>query len=347
MNCKPNLLGASALYGTLALVALGTAQPARAACTTLTDDQQRKILTCTGDNEGPVAVPVDIDQFRNSGTITPAAGTPGSGVTGGPGSAGIVNDGTIRGDLSSAISVKSLRAGARITNNGTLTVDNSQSRGANNFGILVEQSGAGLTTIIENAGRIEADGPYGGGILAYGNARILHAGPNALIEIGGLGGTAISGERADVSILAPVRAAEGNGVDANGQRMVDEAREKQVARVPPHRRVHLARQTEARDFGDPLAARDRAGDEMREEPVENCRPRCRQQARRGEMAAVPVGHDEVGRMRVVELVDLEAAGQHRQIPFQKIDEDALARLEHRAKRDMLARPVVPAHDDHH
>jgi hypothetical protein len=73
MNCKPNLLGASALYGTLALVALGTAQPARAACTTLTDDQQRKILTCTGDNEGPVAVPVDIDQFRNSGTIVPAA----------------------------------------------------------------------------------------------------------------------------------------------------------------------------------------------------------------------------------------------------------------------------------
>ncbi|HZG32166.1 MAG TPA: hypothetical protein VEZ59_02770, partial [Sphingopyxis sp.] len=225
MNCKPNLLGASALYGTLALVALGTAQPARAACTTLTDDQQRKILTCTGDNEGPVAVPVDIDQFRNSGTIAPAAGTPGSGVTGGPGSAGIVNDGTIRGDLSSAISVKSLRAGARITNNGTLTVDNSQSRGANNFGILVEQSGTGLTTIIENAGRIEADGPYGGGILAYGNARILHAGPNALIEIGGLGGTAISGERADVSILAPVRAAEGNGVVLTDRSTVDNSSE--------------------------------------------------------------------------------------------------------------------------
>src|SRR5690606_28088262 len=65
------------------------------------------------------------------------------------------------------------------------------------------------------------------------------------------------------------------------------------------------------------------------------------------MATVLVGHDEIGCMEVVELVDLEAAGQHRQVPFQQIDEDAFTRLEHGAERDMLARPVVAAHDDHH
>jgi hypothetical protein len=57
------------------------------------------------------------------------------------------------------------------------------------------------------------------------------------------------------------------------------------------------------------------------------------------MPAVLVADDQIGRVGIVEMIDLEPVGEHRQVPFQKIDEDALARLEHRAKQLMLVRAV--------
>ena len=49
------------------------------------------------------------------------------------------------------------------------------------------------------------------------------------------------------------------------------------------------------------------------------------------MAAILVRHDQIGGVLVVELVDLEAVLEHRHVPFEQVDEDALARLEHVAK----------------
>jgi predicted secreted protein len=44
-------------------------------------------------------------------------------------------------------------------------------------------------------------------------------------------------------------------------------------------------------------------------------------------------------VRIVELIDFEAARENRKVPFQQIDEDALARFEHRTERDMFVSPV--------
>ncbi len=50
------------------------------------------------------------------------------------------------------------------------------------------------------------------------------------------------------------------------------------------------------------------------------------------MVAIFIGDDQIGRVAIVELVDLEPAVEHRHIPFQEIDEDPLAILEHRPER---------------
>ena len=52
-----------------------------------------------------------------------------------------------------------------------------------------------------------------------------------------------------------------------------------------------------------------------------------------------IADDQIGRVGIVEMIDLEPVGEHRQVPFQEIDEDALPRLEHRAHRLMLERPI--------
>jgi hypothetical protein len=50
------------------------------------------------------------------------------------------------------------------------------------------------------------------------------------------------------------------------------------------------------------------------------------------MASVRAGDDQIGGLLIVELVDLVTAVHDRHVPFQEIDEDSFARLEHRSKR---------------
>src|SRR4051812_19304843 len=54
------------------------------------------------------------------------------------------------------------------------------------------------------------------------------------------------------------------------------------------------------------------------------------------MPVILVGQDQIPRMFVIELVDLVPAIEHRQVPFEQIDEDGFARGEHRAKCPILA-----------
>src|SRR3546814_20196581 len=53
------------------------------------------------------------------------------------------------------------------------------------------------------------------------------------------------------------------------------------------------------------------------------------------MTSLPVGQDQITGMDVIELVDLEATGEHRHVPAEQIDEHALARLEHRGEHRIL------------
>src|SRR3546814_3362291 len=70
------------------------------------------------------------------------------------------------------------------------------------------------------------------------------------------------------------------------------------------------------------------------------RPRGEKQPRRGKMFAIGIGHDEIGGIDIVEMIEFEPARERRNIPFEKIDEAALSRLEPRAKGPMLARAVL-------
>lgn len=55
------------------------------------------------------------------------------------------------------------------------------------------------------------------------------------------------------------------------------------------------------------------------------------------MIAGLVRHDQIGCSLVVELVDLVAILEDRNVPFEEIDEDTLARLEHPAERREMQR----------
>jgi hypothetical protein len=81
--------------------------------------------------------------------------------------------------------------------------------------------------------------------------------------------------------------------------------------------------------------------------AEEMRTLGRNQPRRCAVAAVGVKKDEVARRRRVELVELIAAGEHRQVPFEQVDEDALSRGEHGAQRRIPGRAGRPrGHVDH-
>src|SRR3546814_7446447 len=84
-----------------------------------------------------------------------------------------------------------------------------------------------------------------------------------------------------------------------------------------------------------------------EQAVEKRRPRGEKQPRRGKMFAIGIGHDEIGGIDIVEMIEFEPARERRNIPFEKIDEDALSRLAHRAKGPMLARAVLVIDDTQH
>lgn len=50
------------------------------------------------------------------------------------------------------------------------------------------------------------------------------------------------------------------------------------------------------------------------------------------MLACPVGHDNIGRFVVIELVDFISTGEDRNVPAKQINKDSLAFLKHRAKQ---------------
>ena len=63
------------------------------------------------------------------------------------------------------------------------------------------------------------------------------------------------------------------------------------------------------------------------------------------MIAVLVGNDDVGRVTIVELVEFEPSVEYRHVPLQKVDEDALAILEHRPQPAVAAGLRASAFDD--
>ena len=67
--------------------------------------------------------------------------------------------------------------------------------------------------------------------------------------------------------------------------------------------------------------------------------------RRRAMPAGAVDNNHIGRLRTIAIVDDEATGENRKVPFQKVDEQALARGKHRPQRDMLARARRPVDDE--
>src|SRR3546814_11419353 len=69
--------------------------------------------------------------------------------------------------------------------------------------------------------------------------------------------------------------------------------------------------------------------------AENVRAPRVQQTRRSEMTSLPVSEDQLTGMDVIELVDLEAPGEHRHVPAEQIHEHAFARLEHRGEHRIL------------
>ncbi|HWT42915.1 MAG TPA: hypothetical protein VN152_09725, partial [Sphingopyxis sp.] len=139
-----------------------------------------------------------------------------------------------------------------------------------------------------------------------------------------------------------------NGADeaANPAResMVDEAVQQLIARAPPIGGSEIGREAGVRHFGDralhgglvyTIAERAKS------------RRGFAKHARRRTVLAIGAGDNQIGRAGTVAAIDLEAAGEHRKIPFQDIDEDALARREHRPERDMFARPGRLVDDEHH
>src|SRR5690606_3992606 len=97
--------------------------------------------------------------------------------------------------------------------------------------------------------------------------------------------------------------------------------------------------TKARNLEDPGPLRYFASDEPGKEAIEKGGPGRRKQPRGGKVVRLPIGYDEIDRMFVVEMIDLEPICERGQVPFEKIDEDALARLEHGAKRAVRMRSV--------
>src|SRR3546814_4676367 len=81
---------------------------------------------------------------------------------------------------------------------------------------------------------------------------------------------------------------------------------------------------------------------MRIDVAEQVRRRGWQQPRRRPVAQIiGIEQDQVPRVRGVELVELEAAVEGRQIPLQLVDEDLLAGGEHGAKRRIPGRILRP------
>src|SRR3546814_8728618 len=110
--------------------------------------------------------------------------------------------------------------------------------------------------------------------------------------------------------------------------MVDQCAHQLVADDEPLGRPKAAIQAKARNFGDAGTARHLHFAQLGIEFAENVRAPRVQQTRRSEMTSLPVSEDQITGMDVIELVDLEAPGEHRHVPAEQIHENAFARLEH-------------------
>src|SRR3546814_17373232 len=75
--------------------------------------------------------------------------------------------------------------------------------------------------------------------------------------------------------------------------------------------------------------------------AENVRAPRVQQTRRSEMTSLPVSEDQITGMDVIELVDLEAPGEHRHVPADQIPEHAFSRLEPRGAHRILGHTPAP------
>src|SRR3546814_2482155 len=124
--------------------------------------------------------------------------------------------------------------------------------------------------------------------------------------------------------------------------MVDRGAHQLMADDEPLGRSKAAVQPKARDFGDAGTARHLLFAQLRVERAENVWAPRVEQTCRAEMTSLPVGQDQITGMDVIELVDLEATGEHRHVPAEQIDEHALARLKHRREHRILHEtPATP------
>src|SRR5574338_1020577 len=156
--------------------------------------------------------------------------------------------------------------------------------------------------------------------------------------------SAVPAERED--LLEPGHFRDpGEGADAAVESGSDKRADQPVANLAPADRAEVAAKAEAGDLVDAGAARHRPGAQLGIERPEDMRPAGAEQARRAEMLAVARGDNQIDRLLIVELVELEAPVDDRHVPFEQVDEDLLARLEHRAEAAILERVRHAARQD--
>src|SRR3546814_3962486 len=108
------------------------------------------------------------------------------------------------------------------------------------------------------------------------------------------------------------------------EREVDHGRYQLVTKLaPPHGAV-AQRQAQPRAFPDGGTGRYPARAQMREYLAKHMRASGRHQPDRGLVLASRVRADDVDRLRPIELVDLKTTIDHRHIPAEQVDEEALA-----------------------
>lgn len=139
----------------------------------------------------------------------------------------------------------------------------------------------------------------------------------------------------------------GIGLNIGFERVRRECAHELIAGAAACRRILAAREAEARDFEDVLTGGRRCCTQLPEQVSKNMAPHGGQQPGRSEMIAVLISNDQIRRMFVVEFVELEPAFEHRQVPFEQIDEDAFAVFEHGPERPISRRFFTPVLYDYH
>ena len=99
--------------------------------------------------------------------------------------------------------------------------------------------------------------------------------------------------------------------------MVRQSAHEAVARLAPFARAQRTIEAEAGDLVDIAACRNLAVDEIGIEIAKYMRLGRLEQAGRGRVALAAVGDDEVGRIGIVEMIDLPGPGQDRHVPLRR------------------------------